>query len=116
MVFHVSPFGRSFSQIQLISSSTSDDDDDERTVFDDDEDDDVGDDDDNSISEDDFCSKKISSKKRARKETESSSDKSYLVAHVTPSSLLRDNMVITTSLESLIQFSFYSFATIYMKL
>ncbi|AEE85939.1 putative protein [Arabidopsis thaliana] len=94
MVFHVSPFGRSFSQIQLISSSTSDDDDDERTVFDDDEDDDVGDDDDNSISEDDFCSKKISSKKRARKETESSSDKSYLVAHVTPSSLLRDNMCV----------------------
>lgn len=100
MVFPVTPFGRSFSQIQYISSSTSDDEDDEHTVFDDDEDNDVdvGDDDDNSISEEELYSKKVSSKKRARTETESSSDKSYLLAHVTPSSLRRDIMVLRLTL------------------
>ncbi|CAH8274690.1 unnamed protein product, partial [Arabidopsis lyrata] len=37
---------------------------------------------------------RISSKKRARTETESSSDRSYLLAHVTPSSLRRDIMCL----------------------
>ncbi|XP_010432841.1 PREDICTED: putative B3 domain-containing protein REM4 isoform X1 [Camelina sativa] len=100
MVFHVTPLGRSFSQIHLISSSsTTSDSDDEHRTFDDDEDDsvDVGDDDgddDNSISEDDLYSKKLSSKKRARTETEYSSEESYLLAHVTPSSLLRDTLCL----------------------
>ncbi|EOA16495.1 hypothetical protein CARUB_v10004653mg [Capsella rubella] len=96
MAFHVTPFGRSFSQIQLISSSTSDD---EHNVFDahdDDKDDDVDlGDDDNPVSEEDLCLKKTSSKKRARTETESS-EETYLIAHVTPSSLKRDNMCLVS--------------------
>ncbi|XP_019087308.1 PREDICTED: putative B3 domain-containing protein REM4 [Camelina sativa] len=109
MVFHVTPLGRSFSQIHLVSSSSTSGSDDEHHTFDDDEDDsvDVGDDDgddDNSISEEDLYSKKLSSKKRARTGKEYSSEESYLLAHVTPSSLLRDTLVCTTSLDSLIQF------------
>lgn len=109
MVFHVTPFGRSFSQIHFISSTSDDegedddDDDDEPNIFDDDEEEeenvDVGDDDDNSTSEEDLYPKNVSLEKRARTETESS--KSYLVAHVTPASLRRDSMV-NTSLDSFI--------------
>ncbi|KAL1210424.1 putative B3 domain-containing protein REM4 [Cardamine amara subsp. amara] len=103
MVFHVTPFGRSFSQIQFISSTSDDeeedDDDDVPNIFDDEEEEenvDVRDDDNNSASEEDLHSKKFSSKKIARKETESSSDKSHLVAHVTPASLRRDSMCLTS--------------------
>lgn len=96
MVFHVTPFGRSFSQqIQFISSTSEaendgSDDDDEHNIFDDD----VYDDDD-ATSEEKLYPNKTSLKKRARTETESSSENTYLVAHVTPSNLSRNHMVNT---------------------
>ncbi|KAL0891374.1 hypothetical protein Bca101_015357 [Brassica carinata] len=109
MVFHVTPFGRSFSQqIQFISSTSEaendrsdddDDDDDEHNIFDDDvyDDDDVGDDDDeNAASEEELYPNKTLSKKRARTETEPSSENTYLVAHVTPSNLRRNHMYLSS--------------------
>lgn len=103
MVFNVTPFGRSFSQqINFISSTSkaendrSDDDDDEHNIFDDDvydDDEDVGDDDDDATSEEELYPDKTLSKKRARTETEFSSENTYLVAHATPSSLSRNQMV-----------------------
>ncbi|KAF8097558.1 hypothetical protein N665_0286s0066 [Sinapis alba] len=109
MVFHVTPFGRSFShQIQFISSTSeaendsTDDDDDEHNIFDDDvyDDDDVGDDDDdddeNATSEEELYPNKTLSKKRARTETEPSSENAYLVAHVTPSTLRRNHMYLSS--------------------
>ncbi|KAF2530565.1 hypothetical protein F2Q70_00033377 [Brassica cretica] len=100
MVFHVTPFGRSFSQQIHFISSTSEaekdgSDDDEHNIFDDDvyDDEDVGDDE-NATSEEELYPNKTLSKKRARTETESSSENTYLVAHATPSSLSRNHMVI----------------------
>ena len=101
MVFHVTPFGRSFShQIQFISSTSEDkNDDDEHNIFDDDvyDDDeehaDAGSDDDDdgdSTSEEELFP---SSKKKAITETETSLEDSYLVAHVTSSNLGRNQMV-----------------------
>lgn len=108
MAFHVTPFGRSFSQqIQFISSTSEaehdgpdDDGDDEHNIFDDDvyDDDDVGDDDDadeNATSKEELYPNKTLSKKRARTEAEPSSENPYLVAHVTPSNLRRNHMVKT---------------------
>ncbi|KAF3595013.1 hypothetical protein DY000_02027728 [Brassica cretica] len=100
MVFHVTPFGRSFSpQIYFISSTSEAEkdgsDDDEHNIFDDDvyDDEDVGDDE-NATSEEELYPNKTLSKKRARTETESSSENTYLLAHATPSSLSRNHMVI----------------------
>ncbi|KAL0726554.1 hypothetical protein Bca4012_022647 [Brassica carinata] len=106
MVFHVTPFGRSFSRQKQLISSTSEDEneDDEHNIFDDDvfDDDneehaDVRDDDDDedSTSEEELSPNKTSSKKRAITETESSSENSYLVAHVTSSNLSRNHMGLT---------------------
>ncbi|RID77724.1 hypothetical protein BRARA_A00608 [Brassica rapa] len=103
MVFHVTPFGRSFShQIQFISSTSEDkNDDDEHNIFDDDvyDDDeehaDAGNDDDDdgdSTSEEELFP---SSKKKAITETETSLEDSYLVAHVTSSNLGRNQMGIS---------------------
>ncbi|KAJ0251829.1 putative B3 domain-containing protein REM4 [Hirschfeldia incana] len=88
MVFHVTPFGRSFSHqlLQFISSTSEDEnEDDERNIFDDDvydEDDnehaDAGDDDDeDSTSEEELYPNKTPSKKRPITETENS----YLLRH-----------------------------------
>lgn len=107
MVFHVTPFGRSFSrQILQFASSTSEDEneDDEHNIFDDDvfdEDDDEehadagddDDDDDDEDSEEELYPNKTSSKKRAITETENS----YLLAHVTSSTLSRSHLVNTLS-------------------
>lgn len=101
MVFHVTPFGRSFShQIQFISSTSEDENkDDEHNIFDDDvydeeeEHADAGNDDDDdgdSTSEEELFP---SSKKKAITETETSLEDSYLVAHVTSSNLGRNQMV-----------------------
>ncbi|KAF8110862.1 hypothetical protein N665_0078s0055 [Sinapis alba] len=110
MVFHVTPFGRSFShQIQFISSTSEDEnEDDEHNIFDDDvyDDDyehadveDVDDDDyEDSTSEEELYPNKTSLKKRAITETESSSENSYLLAHVTSSTLSRNHIVNTSVL------------------
>nr|VDD40768.1 unnamed protein product [Brassica oleracea] len=102
MVFHVTPFGRRFTQqIQFISStSEASDDDDEHNIFDDDvyDDEDIGDEDvgydDDATSEEELYPNKTLSKKRARTETECSSENTYLVAHATPSSLSRNHMYL----------------------
>uniref|UniRef100_A0A0D3DH83 TF-B3 domain-containing protein n=1 Tax=Brassica oleracea var. oleracea TaxID=109376 RepID=A0A0D3DH83_BRAOL len=102
MVFHVTPFGRRFTQqIQFISStSEASDDDDEHNIFDDDvyDDEDIGDEDvgydDDATSEEELYPNKTLSKKRARTETECSSENTYLVAHATPSSLNRNHMYL----------------------
>ncbi|CAA7015263.1 unnamed protein product [Microthlaspi erraticum] len=103
MVFHVTPFGRRFShQIQSISSTSDDENDD----LDDDDDDhhhnaDVGDDDDVWTSEEeDIHPKRTSTKKRARTVTESSSDESYFVAHVTASNLTRNHLGLVSKFAS----------------
>ncbi|CAN7108750.1 unnamed protein product [Brassica rapa subsp. narinosa] len=103
MVFHVTPFGRSFShQIQFISSTSEDENkDDEHNIFDDDvydeeeEHADAGNDDDDdgdSTSEEELFP---SSKKKAITETETSLEDSYLVTHVTSSNLGRNQMGIS---------------------
>ncbi|CAA7024357.1 unnamed protein product [Microthlaspi erraticum] len=73
MVFHVTPSGRSFFQVHCISSESEEDD----------------------IRDDGSDSKNIASKMEPRKETESPSESSYLVAHVTSSNLSRDTLVTT---------------------
>lgn len=80
MVFHVTPSGRSFFQVHCISSESEEDD----------------------KSEDGSDPKNIASKMEPRKETESSSESSYLVAHVTSSSLSRDRLVTALYLTLLI--------------
>lgn len=90
MVFHVTPFGRRFTQqIQFISSTSEASDDDDEDIGDED----VGYDDD-ATSEEELYPNKTLSKKRARTETECSSENTYLVAPcATPSSLSRNHMV-----------------------
>ncbi|XP_056859474.1 putative B3 domain-containing protein REM4 [Raphanus sativus] len=111
MVFHVTPFGRSFSHqiLQFISSTSEDEnEDDEHNIFDDDvfdedddeehadagdDDDDDDDEDEDGDSEEELCPNKTSSKKRAITETENS----YLLAHVTSSTLSRNHLSCSKS-------------------
>lgn len=90
MVFHVTPSGRSFSQIHISSSSSDYDNEDN-----DDEDEDNDDDDDDVSGEDDSDSKYISSKKESRLKAGSSPSENSCIIGVTPSNL-RLNRVVST--------------------
>jgi len=80
MVFHVTPSGRSFSQIRTSSSSGDYD----------------SDDDDDEAGDDDSDSKNISLKKKSRFEAESSSSEKYCLLGLTASNLRLNRVVSTT--------------------